>query len=254
MIPHLYPMIEAVHRHHLSQAAQRYSIQTPRRHSRARPRRSWGFADLVGFTALTQQFTATDLDELLLVFEQHVLDAIPSEGPRLVKLIGDEAMFIAARRDLRQRPVRRTLVPHGARRTPVCPTCGSASARVRVLVRDGDVFGSHREPCGSAGERRRAVRPVLVDSEVASRLPDGAAVAAGTRVLPGFDAASGGVRPQTVRRSVAISHAPSRADRRTARPARRGGRRPHRVPAQTAVHRSTATEAAPGGRVEQGGP
>ncbi len=95
LIPHLYPMIEAVHRHHLSQAAQRYSMWDSAPTMESTTFATVGFADLVGFTALTQQFAATDLDELLLLFEQHVLDAIPPEGARLVKLIGDEAMFVA---------------------------------------------------------------------------------------------------------------------------------------------------------------
>ena len=164
VIPHLYPMIEAVHRHHLSQAAQRYSMWDSAPTLESTTFAIVGFADLVGFTALTQQFAATDLDELLLVFEQHVLDAIPPEGARLVKLIGDEAMFIAGSAD-QAAAIARTLV-RAVHDDPRLPDVRIGLGAGEVLVRDGDVFG----PIVNRAARLVSVAEpstVLVDGEVA---------------------------------------------------------------------------------------
>ena len=184
LVPRLYPMIEAVHRRHLSQAAQRYALWESAPTLESTTFAIVGFADLVGFTALTQGFAATDLDELLLVFEQHVLDAIPPEGARLVKLIGDEAMFIAGSAD-QAATIARTLV-RAARLDPQLPDVRVGLGAGEVLVRDGDVFG----PTVNRAARLVTVAEpgtVLVDDEVATRLPDDAVIACGERTLPGFD-------------------------------------------------------------------
>ena len=184
LIPHLYPMIEAVHRHHLSQAAQRYSMWDSAPTMESTTFATVGFADLVGFTALTQQFAATDLDELLLLFEQHVLDAIPPEGARLVKLIGDEAMFVAGSAE-QAASIARSLV-RAAHDDARLPDVRIGLGAGEVLVRDGDVFGP---TVNRAARIVNIAEPstVLVDAEVAAHLPDDAVVARGARVLPGFD-------------------------------------------------------------------
>jgi len=56
-------------------------------------RRSVGFADLVGSTAMTQQLEMRDLGVALSAFEATAAEIIISSGGRLVKLIGDEVMF-----------------------------------------------------------------------------------------------------------------------------------------------------------------
>ena len=184
LIPHLYPMIEAVHRHHLSQAAQRYSMWDSAPTMESTTFATVGFADLVGFTALTQQFAAIDLDELLLLFEQHVLDAIPPEGARLVKLIGDEAMFVAGSAE-QAAAIARTLV-RAAHDDDRLPDVRIGLGAGEVLVRDGDVFGP---TVNRAARLVKVAEPstVLVDGEVAARVPDAAVVALGERILPGFD-------------------------------------------------------------------
>ncbi len=58
-------------------------------------RRSVGFADLVGSTALTQQLGMQELGAVLSEFEGTTAEIITSCGGRLVKLIGDEVMFTA---------------------------------------------------------------------------------------------------------------------------------------------------------------
>jgi adenylate cyclase len=55
-----------------------------------------GFADMVGFTALSQQLSETALAEVVSRFEQLAYDTVAGGGGRVVKMIGDEVMFVAA--------------------------------------------------------------------------------------------------------------------------------------------------------------
>src|SRR4051794_18648515 len=54
-----------------------------------------GFADLVGYTALSRTLTPGELHQLLQAFEEIVSGAVIGHGGRLVKLIGDGAMYVA---------------------------------------------------------------------------------------------------------------------------------------------------------------
>jgi len=54
-----------------------------------------GFADMVGFTTLSQQLTEEELAAVVARFEELAHDTITAGGGRLVKMIGDEAMFVA---------------------------------------------------------------------------------------------------------------------------------------------------------------
>ena len=54
-----------------------------------------GFADLVGYTALARTLSPGELHRLLSAFEQTVAEAVARHNGRLVKLIGDGAMFVA---------------------------------------------------------------------------------------------------------------------------------------------------------------
>jgi adenylate cyclase len=53
-----------------------------------------GFADLVGFTALSQQVSDLELAEIVGRFEALAFDAVTAHGGRVAKMIGDEAMFV----------------------------------------------------------------------------------------------------------------------------------------------------------------
>jgi class 3 adenylate cyclase len=54
-----------------------------------------GFADLVGYTALSRTLSPGELHRLLATFEVTVAEAVARHGGRLVKLIGDGAMYVA---------------------------------------------------------------------------------------------------------------------------------------------------------------
>ncbi|MCB1014730.1 MAG: hypothetical protein KDB10_06390 [Acidimicrobiales bacterium] len=53
-----------------------------------------GFADLVGYTALSQQVPEEELAHLVARFEAVATDTVSSRGGRVVKMIGDEVLFI----------------------------------------------------------------------------------------------------------------------------------------------------------------
>jgi adenylate cyclase len=52
-----------------------------------------GFADLVGYTAISQQVDDDELAAIVVQFEQLAFDAVTEYGGRVVKMIGDEVMF-----------------------------------------------------------------------------------------------------------------------------------------------------------------
>jgi adenylate cyclase len=52
-----------------------------------------GFADLVGFTALSQQLNEAELAGVVDQFEDLCFDVVTAGGGRVVKMIGDEVMF-----------------------------------------------------------------------------------------------------------------------------------------------------------------
>jgi len=53
-----------------------------------------GFADMCGFTGLTQQLRMEELSLLLTRFEEIASDVVTDHGGRLVKFIGDAVMFV----------------------------------------------------------------------------------------------------------------------------------------------------------------
>ncbi len=53
-----------------------------------------GFADLVGFTAQTQQLDTSELAEVVGRFEAVAYDVVAAGGGRVVKTIGDEVLFV----------------------------------------------------------------------------------------------------------------------------------------------------------------
>jgi len=53
-----------------------------------------GFADLVGYTALSQQVPEDELAHLVARFELIATDTVSGHGGRVVKMIGDEVLFI----------------------------------------------------------------------------------------------------------------------------------------------------------------
>ncbi len=99
-----------------------------------------GFADLVGFTSQTQQLATSSLAEVVRRFESIAYDVIPAFGGRVVKMIGDEVMFV---NDDIQRSCRTALeLARRYREDEELSDVRVGLARGPVLDLDGDVYGA----------------------------------------------------------------------------------------------------------------
>ncbi len=94
-IPAMGRLLEYVWRRHL-QAATRRAIMLRVRESSAgiSPVMAVGFADMVGYTMLSQHLGAEELAAVVSRFEELAHDTVVALGGRVVKMIGDEVMFV----------------------------------------------------------------------------------------------------------------------------------------------------------------
>jgi adenylate cyclase len=90
-LPMFPAVLEQVWRRHLQVAARRRLL---RGDDDDGPGLVVGFADLVGFTALAQQVSDEELAEVVDQFERLAYDVVVAGGGRVVKMIGDEVMFL----------------------------------------------------------------------------------------------------------------------------------------------------------------
>jgi class 3 adenylate cyclase len=92
-LPALLDAVGAVFRRHLVLLAyQRWS--TDEEGAAVTRDRTVGFADLVGSTQATREGSAAELAQMVRRFESQVWELVTQVGGRVVKLIGDEAMFV----------------------------------------------------------------------------------------------------------------------------------------------------------------
>ena len=90
-LPMFPAVLEQVWRRHLQVAARRRLLRGDVDDG---PGQVVGFADLVGFTALAQQVSDAELAEVVDQFERLAYDVVVAGGGRVVKMIGDEVMFL----------------------------------------------------------------------------------------------------------------------------------------------------------------
>jgi adenylate cyclase len=93
-IPAMGHLLEFVWRRHV-QAAIRRIMLLRRSGDAVRPVLAVGFADMVGFTTLSQQLSEEELAAVVGRFEEVARDTVTAGAGRVVKMIGDEAMFVA---------------------------------------------------------------------------------------------------------------------------------------------------------------
>jgi adenylate cyclase len=94
-LPAMARLLEFVWRRHLQAAVRRAMLLRSRSESGALPVLAVGFADMVGFTTLSQQLSEEELAAVVARFEELAHDTVTAGGGRVVKMIGDEAMFVA---------------------------------------------------------------------------------------------------------------------------------------------------------------
>jgi adenylate cyclase len=141
-----------------------------------------GFVDLVGFTPRAATMSADDLRELVGRFEAAAHDVITDQGGRLVKLIGDEVMFVAVE------PTTGCAIAVELLRTfgddpALTPRGGLAYGA--VLSRSGDYFGPTVNLAARLAEQ--AVPGEVLATPDVAHTADGVHVEpAGRRLLKGF--------------------------------------------------------------------
>ena len=98
-----------------------------------------GFIDLVGSTELAQELPTADLGSVLTSFENIVSDEVVARRGRVVKLIGDEAMFVAP--DIGVACDVALKILEMLADDPALPAARVGIAAGELLSRDGDYFG-----------------------------------------------------------------------------------------------------------------
>ena len=94
-IPAMGRLLEYVWRRHLQAATRRSMLHRTRGVDEGmRPVMAVGFADMVGFTMLSQHLGDDELAAVVARFEELAHDTVVALGGRVVKMIGDEVMFV----------------------------------------------------------------------------------------------------------------------------------------------------------------
>jgi adenylate cyclase len=95
MLPTIEGFVTYIGRRHLAAAAQRQLFYASDAVS-ATEALAVGFADMVGFTAISQQLDERELTATVDRFEAVAYDTVAEHGGRVVKMIGDEVMFVTS--------------------------------------------------------------------------------------------------------------------------------------------------------------
>ena len=137
LLPMLLQVMDYVWRRHVQVAAR---ARISRQHSDADPSHQVvGFADLVGFTALSQQIGPHELAEVVDRFETIAYDTVGLGGGRVVKMIGDEVMFSVGHE--RAAAEIALALSEGYRDDDELSDVRVGLAAGPVLQRDADLFG-----------------------------------------------------------------------------------------------------------------
>jgi adenylate cyclase len=128
-------VLEQVWRRHLQSGARRRFLR-----GSEDDRLVVGFADLVGFTSLAQQVSDQELAAVVDEFSRLANDVVVAGGGRIVKMIGDEVMFVV------EDPVAAAEIALGLADASR-DAAGLSDVRVGmacgpVLEREGDAYGA----------------------------------------------------------------------------------------------------------------
>lgn len=183
-------------RRHVAAAVGRLGALDATREEQHVPQLTVGFADLVGFTALSNELDEDDLGDLVEVFESRCTDVVTNHHGRVVKALGDSVLFVCDRPDQGVDTALDIIAVIGGDER--LPDVHLGMATGPVVLRMGDVFG----PVVNLASRLTGVarrNRVIIDAPTAGLLDPGEFE---TRTLParpvrGF----GDLEPVTVRRT-----------------------------------------------------
>ena len=128
-----------------------------------------GFADIVSFTALSNEISEDRIGDLVEVFESRCADVVASQRGRVIKSIGDSVLFV------NDEPIRAHDTAEGIiqviGRDSRMPDVRVGLATGSVVMRLGDVFGP---PVNLAARLTAVARRnrVIIDETTARRLPE----------------------------------------------------------------------------------
>lgn len=147
-----------------------------------------GFVDLVGYTSMAETMNPDDLGRFVREFEARAHDAVTAHGGRVVKLIGDEVMFV----NLSPADACHTALALIAAFDDDAATPSGGIATGDVVGRGGDYYGSIVNLAARIAGLA-VTGEVLVDAETAGEAGGDAAAEttlefepAGRRMLKGF--------------------------------------------------------------------
>jgi adenylate cyclase len=169
---------------HMETAIRRIREARPRRSADTAPM-AVGFLDIVGFTTLAHQVSVQQLADVVERFEEAAYDIAAAYDGRVVKLVGDEVMFVT-RDPAAACEVALALVERFAGDPRVTPRGGLAFGE--LLLRGGDYYG----PIVNLAARVAQIavpNELLVTAEMAALAErSGLRFApAGRRMLKGFE-------------------------------------------------------------------
>ncbi|MGH3445060.1 MAG: adenylate/guanylate cyclase domain-containing protein, partial [Nocardioidaceae bacterium] len=127
-----------------------------------------GFADLVSFTALSNQMEEDRIGDMVEVFESRCADLVAARHGRVIKTLGDSVLFVAESPGTGMEIALSIVAAIGA--DPRLPDVRIGLATGSVVMRLGDVFGP---PVNLAARLTAVARRnrVITDPVTAERLP-----------------------------------------------------------------------------------
>ncbi len=180
LLEQVVPVLETMMRLHMELSTDRRGEASGT--GKSTMRMGVGFIDLVGFTPQSLDLDDNELSSLLMAFERTAHNTVTDGGGRVVKLIGDEVMFVAvdpaALCTIAQR-----LVQEYSRGGHVTPRGGLAYGE--MLSRSGDYFGPIVNTASRIGDLA-VPNELLVTPELAAAAPGFTFEPAGRRMLKGF--------------------------------------------------------------------
>lgn len=140
LLPMMPKILEYTWRRHLQVAARRRMVrEASTAGSPDADAVAVGFADLVGFTAMSQQISGHELAVVVDRFESLAYDTVVAWGGRVVKMIGDEVMFAVD--DVRVAVAIALMLAEAYHDDESLSDVRVGLAHGPVLSREGDLFG-----------------------------------------------------------------------------------------------------------------
>ena len=166
LTPQVGNALDVLLRHHLETARRQFELSDSNDVALlGQIRVAVAFADVSGFTALSQVATTAELATMLTAFERTATAAVQDVDGRVVKFIGDAVMYVTPRPADAVDVARRLVAEAGL------PVRAGIAYGV-LLAQDGDYFGP---PVNLAARLVAIAEPgqLLIDQALSERLPAG---------------------------------------------------------------------------------